>query len=81
MAKAMLSLGNHTNLQIAAILCSITPSEACVERSFSQQGLLHSELRSRLSDASVKALMVVHMNILRLYDVPAMPGQKKQRLQ
>ena len=67
--------------KVAVAIHSVTPSEACVERSFSQQGLLHSDLRSRLSDKSIKSLMTVRMNIVRLYDVPAMPRQKRQRVQ
>ena len=37
----------------------------------------HSDLRSRLTDESIKALMTVRMNILRLYEVHAMPNPKK----
>ena len=65
--------------KVAVALHSVSPSEACVERSFSHQGLLHSDLRSRLTDESIKALMSVRMNILRVYDVPSMPRQKKPR--
>ena len=43
--------------KVVVAVHSITPSEACVERSFSQQGLLHSEVRASLSAESVKALM------------------------
>ena len=67
--------------KVAVAIHSVMHSEACVERSFSQQGLLHSDLRSRLSDKSIKSLMTVRMNIVRLYDVPAMPRQKRQRVQ
>lgn len=66
--------------KVAVAVHSVCPSEACVERSFSQQGLLHSDLRVRLTDKSIKSLMTVRMNILRLYDVPAMPRQKRQRV-
>ena len=65
--------------KVAVAVHSISPSEACVERSFSHQGLVHSDLRSRLTDESIRALMTVRMNILRVYDVPSMPRQKKPR--
>lgn len=52
--------------KVTITIFGLTPSEACVERSFSNQGLLHSDLRANLDDSSVKALMSVRMNIPRL---------------
>lgn len=63
--------------KVALTILSICPSEACVERCFSAQGLIHSELRANLDDDSIRALMSVRMNILRLYDVPCMERKKK----
>ena len=39
--------------QIALAVFSITPSEASVERSFSHQGRVHSDLRNSLTEESV----------------------------
>ena len=47
---------------VALTLISVTPSEACVERAFSQLGLLHSDVRNKLSPESIDALMFVRMN-------------------
>ena len=43
--------------QIGISVFSVAPSEACVERSFSHQSLLHSDLRNRMSDQTVQSLM------------------------
>ena len=43
-------------------LLSINPSEASVERSFSAQKLIHSNLRNRLSSESVIASMFIKIN-------------------
>ena len=40
--------------KVAVAIFSITPSEACVERSFSAQGLVHSDLRSNLETVQCK---------------------------
>jgi hypothetical protein len=53
--------------RVATTLFSVVVSEASVERSFSHQGLLHSDLRSNLDPSSVKALMTVRMNYHRLF--------------
>lgn len=52
--------------KIATMYLSIHPTEACVERAFSAQGLLHSDLRAGLSLRSVVALMKVRMNLRTL---------------
>ena len=65
--------------KVAVAIFSITPSEACVERSFSAQGLVHSDLRSNLEDSSVQAIMQVRMNIHHLYVLPDQSPAKKPR--
>ena len=47
---------------VALAMGSIHPTESCVERTFSHQGLVHSDLRNRLEDESVKAIMAVRFN-------------------
>jgi hypothetical protein len=47
---------------LAIALLSITASEAAVERTFSRQGLVHSKLRNRLSNASVQSQMFFSFN-------------------
>jgi hypothetical protein len=47
---------------LAIALLSITASEAAVERTFSRQGLLHSKLRNRLSDDTVRMQMFFSFN-------------------
>ena len=49
--------------KVALRLLRVNPTEASVERSFSAQGILHSDLRNRLSDESVESLMFVRMNV------------------
>ena len=51
------SVALHTPLlsKVALTILAITPSEACVERSFSHQGLLYSDLRTRLNEESIHA--------------------------
>ena len=63
---------------IAQAIHSMHPTEACVERSFRAQGLLHSELRANLSQESICALMMVRMNIDRVYDIPQIKNPKKR---
>ena len=65
--------------KVALALLAVTPPEACVERCFSHQALVHSDLRGRLDDDSIRSLMAVRMNLLRVFDFPCMPRQKKQR--
>ena len=43
-------------------LLAINPSEASVERSFSQQKLIHSSLRNRLGNDIIEAQMFIKMN-------------------
>ena len=40
---------------------------------------LAPDLRANLSDESIRALLVVRMNVDRLYDIPVMPRQKRVR--
>ena len=51
------SVAMNVPLLAKAVLClfALSPSEACVERIFSHQTLLHTELRSSLDDASIQA--------------------------
>ena len=42
--------------KVVLTIFAITPSEACVERSFSNQTLLHTDLRSTLDDSTIQAL-------------------------
>ena len=63
----------HPNLaKVALRLARINPTEASVERSFSAQGVLHSDLRNSLSDRSGHALLFVQMNtrLVRKETVP-----------
>ena len=46
----------------AVALLSVCASEAAVERTFSAQGLVHSDLRNRLGDAIVEAEMFIKFN-------------------
>ena len=78
-----------------AVLClfSLSPSEASVERSFSNQTLLHTDLRSSLDDASIQAaqwcsslswnttgpLMNVRMNVPIVFDLPKAQPKKKEK--
>jgi hypothetical protein len=55
--------------KLAIVIFGLAPSEACVERSFSHQGLLHSDLRGSLDDSSIKALMSVRMNLSHFFSV------------
>jgi Protein of unknown function (DUF 659)/hAT family C-terminal dimerisation region len=47
---------------VAKALLSLAPTEAAVERSFSKQGLIHSDRRNRSSDALVEAQMMISFN-------------------
>jgi hypothetical protein len=46
----------------AVAILSVCGSEAAVERTFSAQGLVHSDLRNRLGDATVEAEMFIKFN-------------------
>lgn len=41
--------------RLALAVLTISPSEACVERSFSHQSLIHSDLRARLNQSTIEA--------------------------
>ena len=47
----------------AVAILSVCASEAAVERTFSAQGLVHSDLRNRLGDATVEAEMFIKFNM------------------
>lgn len=49
--------------RIAIFVHAIHPTEACVERAFSAQGRVQSDLRASLSLASVNAIMKVKINL------------------
>jgi hypothetical protein len=55
---------------VAAALLSISASEAAVERTFSSQGLLHSDRRNALGAASVEAEMMLKFNARTLLKEP-----------
>ena len=87
--------------KVALTIFSISASEACVERSFSHQSLLHTDLRNSLDDTSIQAtqhsaqgwgsrannvhcaatLMVVRMNVPRMFNIPTLPSAKKARVE
>ena len=46
----------------AIAILSVAGSEAAVERSFSVQGLVHSNRRNRLNDSSIEAEMFIRLN-------------------
>src|SRR5271170_1083107 len=46
-------------IHIAFVLLSLVPTEAAVERSFSKQGIIHSDRRNRSSDDLVEAQMMI----------------------
>ena len=46
----------------AVAILSVCGSEAAVERTFSAQGLVHTDLRNRLGDATVEAEMFIKFN-------------------
>jgi hypothetical protein len=46
----------------AVAILSVCASEAAVERTFSAQGLVHSDLRNRLGDATIEAEMFIKFN-------------------
>ena len=57
----------------AVAILSVCASEAAVERTISAQGLVHSDLRNRLGDATVEAEMFIKFN---LRTVERMEGQQ-----
>ena len=62
--------------KIALSVYSIVPSEASVERSFSHQSIVHSDLRNKLSDEAVQSVMFVRMNVGNFFDVPQVVKKK-----
>ncbi|MGH2637821.1 MAG: hAT transposon family protein, partial [Rhabdochlamydiaceae bacterium] len=56
-----LESNEELSLCVMALL-SMTASEACVERSFSAQDLVHSKIRNRLADAQVEKEMFIRFN-------------------
>ena len=66
--------------KVALIVHKIVPSEASVERSFSNQGVVHSDLRSSLDHTIVRSIMVVRMNLVNVFDVPGLPKEKRHRV-
>lgn len=52
---------------VALFICAIHPTEACVERSFSHQDLINSDLRNLLSEISVQALIRLRFNFDSLF--------------
>lgn len=48
--------------RVALAVLAVNPSEAAVERTFSQQRIVHSRLRSRLVDRLVEAQMMIRCN-------------------
>ena len=72
--------GSATELAHCALaLLAITASEAAVERSFSRQGLIHSDLRNRSSDQSVYSQMCVAFNYRALERAAFSPEQRLDR--
>jgi hypothetical protein len=71
--KQTWELYSDTEIAICVLaLFNVTASEAAVERSFSRQGLIHSKLRNRLADSSVKQSMRFSFNT-RALDLPLKP--------
>ncbi len=62
----------------AVAILSVCGSEAAVERTFSAQGLVHSDLRNRLGDATVEAEMFIKFNKATVTRVDQR-GQKQHR--
>ena len=72
--------GAATELAYCALaLLSITASEAAVERSFSRQGIIHSDLRNRTSEESVYSQMCVAFNSRALERAALSPEQRLDR--
>ena len=69
--------GSATELAHCALaILSITASEAAVERSFSRQGIIHSDRRNRSSEASVYHQMCVSFN-LRALERSELPAEQR----
>jgi hypothetical protein len=72
--------GSATELARCALaLLSITASEAAVERSFSRQGIIHSDRRNRSKDESVHHQMCVSFNCRALERAVLPPDQRLDR--
>jgi len=82
-------------IQVALAIFSIVPSEASVERSFSHQSSVFSDLRTRLDDSTVEAieqdacqnkqsappLMTVRMNSKHFLIPPSTSSAKRPKQQ
>ena len=66
--------------KFAVIVHKIVPSEASVERCFSNQGQVHTDLRSSLDHTVVRSIMMVRMNLVNVFDVPGLPKEKRHRV-
>ena len=67
--------------KIAVAVHKICPSEAAIERSFSHQGDVHTDLRNKLDPTSVRSIMMVRMNLANVFDIPGMPKEKRHRVE
>jgi len=61
----------------AVAILSISGSEAAVERTFSAQGLVHSDLRNRMGDATVEAEMFIKF---KQRTVEGVEGKKRKKI-
>lgn len=61
--------------EVARALLSITASEASVERTFSAQGLVHSDLRNRMTDDKIEDEMFIKFNERALSSVVVDPDE------
>ena len=74
-ARKAWELHGHYELGACVLaLFNVTASEAAVERSFSRQGLIHSKLRNKLADESVKQHKRYSFNT-RALDKPFKPDR------
>ena len=66
--------------KFTVIVHKIVPSEASVARSFSNQGQVHTDLRSSLDHTVVRSIMMVRMHLVNVFDVPGLPKEKRRRV-
>ena len=62
----------------AVALLSVSASEAAVERTFSAQGQVHSDLRNRQGDATVAAEMFIKFNLRTMTGVDGHQSKRKK---
>jgi hypothetical protein len=75
-----LYLGDAPIISHAAVaILSVCASEAAVERTFSAQGLVHSDLRNRLGDATVEAEMFIKFNQRTVERVESQQSRVKRK--